>query len=91
MTTLPDAFAAPLTQAGEGVLAALKAWRTARARLDAVPAYVVAHDATLEAIAEARPLSLPALRRVKGMGPARLEKYGDEILAITSAPPRAWT
>jgi len=84
VTTLPDAFAVPLTPTGEGVLADLKSWRTARARQDAVPAYVVAHDSTLEAIADARPSSLPALRRVKGMGPARLEKYGDEILAITA-------
>ena len=83
VTTLPDAFAVPLTPTGESVLADLKAWRTARARHDAVPAYVIAHDATLDAIAEARPSSIPALRRVKGMGPARLERYGEEILAIT--------
>lgn len=83
VTALADAFVPPLTPAGEGVLAALKAWRTARARHEAVPAYVIAHDATLEAIAEARPSSIPALRRVKGMGPARLERYGQEILAIT--------
>ncbi len=79
-----DAFVPPLSAAGEGVLAALKAWRTARARHDAVPAYVIAHDATLAALAEARPATIPALGRVKGMGPSRLEKYGDEILAITS-------
>ena len=30
------------------------------------------------------PLTIPALRRVKGMGPGRLEKYGEEILAITA-------
>ena len=47
-----------------------------------MPPYVVAHDATLAAIAEARPRSLAALRRVKGMGPAKLEQYGDEILAV---------
>ena len=78
-----DAFVPPLSPAGEGVLAALKAWRTARARHDAVPAYVIAHDATLAALAEARPTTLAALGRVKGMGPGRLEKYGAEILAIT--------
>jgi superfamily II DNA helicase RecQ len=43
---------------------------------------VIAHDATLAAIAESRPQSLAALRRVKGMGPAKLEKYGDDILAV---------
>ena len=74
---------APLSPAGEGVLAALKAWRTARARHDAVPAYVIAHDTTLAALAEARPATIPALGAVKGMGPGRLEKYGAEILAIT--------
>ena len=52
---------------------------------DAVPAYVVAHDSTLAAIAEARPASLAALRRVKGMGPAKLERYGAEILEVVIA------
>ena len=59
---------------------ALREWRAIRARADAVPAYVIAHDQTLAAIADARPQTLPQLRRVKGMGPAKLEKYGPEIL-----------
>ncbi len=49
-----------------------------------MPAYVIAHDATLAAIAEARPRSVAALRRVRGMGPAKLERYGDEILAVVT-------
>jgi DNA helicase II / ATP-dependent DNA helicase PcrA len=63
-------------------LEALRRWRRERAREDQVPAYVVAHDTTLEAIADSRPRSLPALRRVPGMGPVKLEKYGPEILAV---------
>jgi DNA helicase-2/ATP-dependent DNA helicase PcrA len=66
------------------LVAALKAWRSDRAKADAVPAYVVAHDATLEAIAIVRPTSLAALRLVRGMGPAKLERYGAEILAVIS-------
>jgi DNA helicase-2/ATP-dependent DNA helicase PcrA len=62
--------------------AALRAWRTERARADAVPPYVVAHDRTLAAIAEHKPPSMAALRRVPGIGPAKLEKYGDEILDV---------
>jgi superfamily II DNA helicase RecQ len=50
-----------------------------------MPAYVIAHDSTLAAIAEARPSSLAALRRVKGMGPAKLEKYGEGILDALAA------
>ena len=62
--------------------AALREWRTARARVDAVPPYVVAPNDTLTAIADVRPRTLSGLGRVKGMGPARIEKYGNEILAV---------
>jgi superfamily II DNA helicase RecQ len=64
---------------------ALRSWRAERAWTDAVPAFVVAHDTTLAAIVEAEPTSLAALRRVKGMGPAKLEKYGEDILAVIAA------
>jgi len=67
------------------VFEALRAWRTARARQEAMPPYVIAHDATLLAIAEARPRTMAGLRRVKGMGPAKLEKYGEELLAVIEA------
>jgi DNA helicase-2/ATP-dependent DNA helicase PcrA len=78
---------APKPRTGDGdpadpVFAALRDWRTGVAREEAMPPYVIAHDATLAAIAEARPRSLAALRRVKGMGPAKLERYGDDILAV---------
>jgi superfamily II DNA helicase RecQ len=66
----------------EPLVAELRAWRSARARADAVPAYVVAHDTLLAALVEQRPGSVAALRRVKGMGPAKLERYGEEIIAI---------
>jgi DNA helicase-2/ATP-dependent DNA helicase PcrA len=85
VTDLGDAFAAPATRPRDDespLFAALRSWRSKRARADDVPAYVVAHDATLAAIADARPGSLAALRRVKGMGPAKLERYGTEILEV---------
>ena len=49
-----------------------------------MPAYVVGHDTLLESIVEQRPGSVAALRRVKGMGPVKLERYGEEILAIVA-------
>ena len=67
------------------VFEALRTWRTAKARQEAMPPYVIAHDATLLAIAEARPRTMAGLRRVKGMGPAKLEKYGEELLAVIEA------
>ena len=64
---------------------ALKAWRIETARGEQVPAYVVANDATLAQVATDRPLSSQALLGVSGIGPAKLERYGEAILAIVAA------
>ena len=58
----------------------LKAWRLARAREDDVPAYLVFHNTTLEEIAARRPRSLVELAAVPGVGPAKLERYGEGVL-----------
>jgi DNA helicase II / ATP-dependent DNA helicase PcrA len=63
----------------------LRAWRLERAREDGVPPYVVFHDTVLHAIADARPTSLGELSQIAGVGPAKLERYGAEVLA-TLAP-----
>jgi DNA helicase II / ATP-dependent DNA helicase PcrA len=60
----------------------LKAWRLKRARTDEVPAYLVFHNAALEEIAARRPRSLAELAAVPGVGPAKLERYGEEVLAV---------
>jgi DNA helicase-2/ATP-dependent DNA helicase PcrA len=66
--------------ADDPVVKALKAWRLERARRDEVPAFVVFHDSTLEEIARRRPNELWQLAKVSGVGPAKLERYGDEVL-----------
>jgi DNA helicase-2/ATP-dependent DNA helicase PcrA len=63
------------------VYQALRAWRLTRARLDGVPAYVVFHDRTLAEIATRRPGTAAELAGVSGVGPAKLERYGTEVLA----------
>jgi ATP-dependent DNA helicase RecQ len=63
----------------------LKAWRTAQARSQSVPPYVVFHDATLAAIAAARPRDLDALSSIAGIGARKLERYGDAILAVLAS------
>jgi DNA helicase-2/ATP-dependent DNA helicase PcrA len=60
---------------------ALKEWRLRRARADEVPAYLVFHNSTLKEIAGRRPRSLTELAAVPGVGPQKLERYGDEVLA----------
>jgi DNA helicase-2/ATP-dependent DNA helicase PcrA len=61
---------------------ALRTWRLARAREDNVPAYVVFSDRTLAELAERRPASLVALSGITGIGPAKLERYGSELLDV---------
>jgi DNA helicase II / ATP-dependent DNA helicase PcrA len=63
---------------------ALRAWRTARARADSVAPFIVFHDSTIEAIADRRPRTIPELRRVPGVGPMKLDRYGEEIVAIVA-------
>jgi HRDC domain/UvrD-like helicase C-terminal domain len=61
---------------------ALRSWRSAMASQDAVPAYVILKDAELVGIAKADPGTLAELARCRGMGPIRLERWGDEILGV---------
>ncbi|MBU0678169.1 MAG: ATP-dependent DNA helicase [Verrucomicrobia bacterium] len=67
-----------------GLVSGLREWRRQRAQKDGVPAFVVMHDTALQAIAAAEPGSRDALLEVHGMGPARVEKYGEEILRVLS-------
>lgn len=66
----------------ETLLNNLKSWRSERAKADSVPAYIIAHDALLEAIATRKPLTESQLLAVSGMGPSKLAKYGPDILRI---------
>ncbi len=65
----------------------LRRWRLETARAGGVPAYVVFHDATLAAIASARPANLTELRRVSGVGESKLRKYGNDVLEVLRAEP----
>jgi DNA helicase-2/ATP-dependent DNA helicase PcrA len=60
----------------------LRSWRLQRATEDEVPAYVVFSDATLEALAEVAPLTKEALLEISGVGPAKVERYGQDVLQI---------
>jgi ATP-dependent DNA helicase RecQ len=73
----------PEAPAGAGPLfEALRAWRSRTAAARGVPAYVVFPDATLAEIALARPASEDALLEIGGVGPKKLEQYGEALLAV---------
>ncbi|MGB3098975.1 MAG: HRDC domain-containing protein, partial [Solirubrobacterales bacterium] len=60
---------------------ALRKWRTERSNADRVPAYVVLSNRQLEGIAAGMPSDSRELLGCEGIGPSRLERYGDDILA----------
>jgi ATP-dependent DNA helicase RecQ len=76
---------AALQPADPGLEARLRAWRRARAQQLGKPAYVVFSDKTLLAIAATRPANSAQLLAVPGIGPARLESFGQELLALLSS------
>ncbi len=81
-TSLPSFRSQTGGPVDDSVLERLRAWRRDRSRQDGVPAYVVLHDATLRDLAAAQPRSVHELAAVKGLGPTKIERYGDDILAL---------
>jgi len=69
-------------EADEELWQRLRAWRREQAQAQEVPAFVIFHDATLRRIAALRPANLNELASIKGIGPSKLEKYGQEVLAL---------
>ena len=69
----------------EELLERLRALRTGIAREEKVPAYVVFADRTLLEMAVRRPRSPYALGEIRGVGPMKIEKYGERFLALLSA------
>ena len=77
--------AADLEPAQAELFEALRAWRAGEAREQGVPAYIVFGDATLRAVAVARPGSLGDLDGISGIGAKKLEAYGEALLAVVAA------
>jgi ATP-dependent DNA helicase RecQ len=73
---------ATVSAADQPLFESLRALRAALARAQGVPAYVIFHDATLRAIASQRPHSIEALGQISGVGSNKMQRYGDEVLAV---------
>ncbi len=70
---------------GLRVFESLRSWRLAVARNDHVPPYVVASDRSLRDLARIKPRTLPDLELAHGIGPAKRERYGRELLDAIAA------
>lgn len=63
---------------------ALRVWRKAQAKEADVAAFVIFNDATLIAVAAARPRNTKELLRVSGVGPVKAQRFGDDLLRIVA-------
>lgn len=70
------------TEREERLWQALRKWRQERARAEEIPAYMVCGDKTLRDIVEKMPRGLNGLRSIYGLGEAKIDKFGDEILEV---------
>ena len=70
----------------EPVFERLRAWRTAVAKEQGMPPYVIFHDATLRLIAASPPSTLDELRLINGVGETKLTRYGQQILDLLAQP-----
>jgi ATP-dependent DNA helicase RecQ len=75
------------TEVDHDLVSRLRRWRLERSRQDEVPAFVVLHDTTLRELAATRPRTRGELSSVKGFGPTKLDRYGDDVLALLASAP----
>jgi ATP-dependent DNA helicase RecQ len=64
------------------LLERLREWRRRKASEDQLPPYLILHDSVLQNIAEARPMTMNELSKVSGIGTAKLERFGNELLKV---------
>jgi len=77
--------AADLPVGAVDLFEALRVWRSAEAKAQEVPAYIIFGDATLRGIAISRPDSLGELGGISGVGENKLAKYGEALLEVVAA------
>jgi ATP-dependent DNA helicase RecQ len=76
---------AELEPAAAELFQALRAWRAGVAKEQGFPAYIVFGDATLRAVASAKPTSLGELDGISGIGAKKLDAYGAALVEVVSA------
>ena len=72
-----------LTEADMGLFNLLRDWRSKRCKKDGLPPYVIFNNQQLAQIVKARPQSAAELMKIDGVGQAKADKYGEEVLVIT--------
>ncbi len=80
----PNPGTPEVADADRDLLTALKALRLTLAQERKVPAFVILHDATLNEIAHKRPATLDQMASINGIGPRKLEQFGEAFLEVVT-------
>jgi superfamily II DNA helicase RecQ len=78
-----EAWRENLSESDMGLFNLLRDWRSQRCKKDGVPPYVVFTNQQLAAVVKLRPQSISELTKIDGVGKAKAQKYGEEVLAIS--------
>jgi ATP-dependent DNA helicase RecQ len=78
----PEAGAVADSEPDAALFERLRVQRTALARAEGIPPYVIFHDRTLRDMASQQPLDRAALLRIRGIGDAKADKYGEIFLDL---------
>ena len=74
-----------LTEDEQQIALALRTWRKDKSNELQQPEFMIFPNATLQALAKGKPRSMNELEKIKGMGPAKITRYGDDLMAILNA------
>lgn len=81
----PESADVPLTEEQNQILLALKTWRKDKANEMQQPEFMIFSNATLLGLVKAKPRKMNELSQVKGIGEAKITRYGDDLMAILNA------
>ncbi len=82
---VPEGEESPLTEEQNQILLALKTWRKDKANEIQQPEFMIFSNGTLLGLVKAKPRKLTDLHLVKGIGEAKVTRYGDDLMAILNA------
>lgn len=80
-----EAWREMISESEMGVFNLLRDWRSKRSREEGVPPYILFTNKQLVQLIKEAPSSLAHLEKVEGIGKARVEKYGSDVLGILAS------
>ncbi len=76
-----------LTEADLPLFNTLRDWRRTQSQREGIPPYIICNNRQCALLVRSRPQTLAALGTIEGFGAAKLERYGQALLALLASHP----